>query len=268
MSLSLYPRFYPLLIGRRKTESRELEEKSASLQKEYENLADKQPAKDSQFILVPSGKAFSNRLQKLMENSKKNICIITSQKTLTQFLDCIQGIFKSAKEKEVNIRIVTEKRKNNSLINRAFSLQQKAHLEIRLVDILPPFSLVTFDEKEILLSAKVQSGNDNNASVYANNSSLLELSQSYFNDAWFSAVESPGLTFKRTKLQFDYLSANMLNGFAYCKMIFENGKPIDFVYLQINEAFERITGLKRGQVIGKRVLKIIPEIQSSKPRVI
>ena len=53
----------------------------------------------------------------------------------------------------------------------------------------------------------------------------------------------------------------MLNGFAYCKMIFENGKPIDFVYLQINEAFERITGLKRGQVVGKRVLKVVPGIE-------
>ena len=77
---------------------------------------------------------------------------------MKQFLDSFQEI-KRDKEKEVNIRIVTEKQKNNSLTKRVFSLQQSAHLEIRFVNILPPFSLVTFDEKEILLSTEAQSGN-------------------------------------------------------------------------------------------------------------
>ena len=137
-------------------------------------------------------------------------------------------------------------------------------METRFLDILPPFSLVTFDEKEILLSTQTQNRTESFV-VYSNNVSLVELSQSHFNDLWFSADEPPGLTFKRTKLQFDFLCANMLNGFAYCKMIFKNGKPTDFIYLQINEAFERITGLKRGQVIGKGILKIIPGIKGANP---
>ena len=253
-----------ILMDRRETESRELQEKTANLLNEYENLTNKQPAVGSQFVLVPGGKAFSTRLQKLIRNSQKSICVITNQKTLTQYFDFIQEIFDSTQKKEVNIRLITEKSKNNSLTKKAHILQQKAHLEIRFVDILPPFALVTFDEKEILLSTQTQSGNDSLV-VYSNNLSLVELSQSHFNDSWFSAVEPLGLTFKRTKLQFDYLCANMLNGFAYCKMIFKNGKPTDFVYLQINEAFERITGLNRGQVIGKGVLKVIPGIEGANP---
>ena len=260
------PEVLAILIDRRETESQELREKTVILLNEYENLTNTQPSDDCQFVLVPSGKAFSNRLQKLTIKSKKSICVITHQKTLTQFLDFTQEIFDSTMEKEVNIRIITEKSKNNSLIKRVHSLQQKAHLEIRFVDILPPFSLVTFDEKEILLSTQNQ-GRNESLVVYSNNLSLVELSQSHFNDSWFSAVEPPGLTFKRTKLQFDYLCANMLNGFAYCKMIFKNGKPTDFVYLQINEAFERITGLNRGQVIGKGVLKVIPGIEGTNPEI-
>ena len=32
----------------------------------------------------------------------------------------------------------------------------------------------------------------------------------------------------------------------FCQMIFDDaGKPIDFVYLQVNDAFEKITGKKR-----------------------
>lgn len=57
---------------------------------------------------------------------------------------------------------------------------------------------------------------------------------------------------------------NMLNGFAYCRMLFENGEPRDFVYLTVNPAFERQTGLK--DVVGKRVTEVIPGIRKSDPQ--
>jgi two-component system CheB/CheR fusion protein len=57
------------------------------------------------------------------------------------------------------------------------------------------------------------------------------------------------------------LFENMIEGFAYCKMIFENGKPLDFVYLSVNRAFETLTGLKN--VVGKRVTDVIPGIREA-----
>jgi HD-GYP domain-containing protein (c-di-GMP phosphodiesterase class II) len=60
------------------------------------------------------------------------------------------------------------------------------------------------------------------------------------------------------------LFENMLNGFAYCKMFFDNGKPSDFKYLIANRAFENQTGLKN--VIGKKVSEIIPGIQKADPK--
>jgi two-component system CheB/CheR fusion protein len=57
------------------------------------------------------------------------------------------------------------------------------------------------------------------------------------------------------------LFENMIEGFAYCKMIFENGKPLDFVYLSVNHAFETLTGLKN--VVGKRVTEVIPGIREA-----
>ena len=60
------------------------------------------------------------------------------------------------------------------------------------------------------------------------------------------------------------LFANMLNGFAYCKMIFDNqNRPVDFVYLAVNSAFEQLTGLKN--VVGKRVSEVIPNVDKSSP---
>ncbi len=56
---------------------------------------------------------------------------------------------------------------------------------------------------------------------------------------------------------------NMLNGYAYCKMHFEQGRPKDFLYLNVNNAFENLTGLRN--VVGKNVSEVIPGILESDP---
>jgi PAS domain S-box-containing protein len=57
------------------------------------------------------------------------------------------------------------------------------------------------------------------------------------------------------------LFENLINGFAYCKMEFIDGKQDDFVYLSVNKAFESLTGLSN--VVGKKVSEVIPGIQES-----
>jgi PAS domain S-box-containing protein len=68
---------------------------------------------------------------------------------------------------------------------------------------------------------------------------------------------------RESETQFRELFENMIDGFAYCKMVFENGKPQDFIYLSVNHAFETLTGLKN--VVGKRVTEIIPGIRETDP---
>jgi PAS domain S-box-containing protein len=54
------------------------------------------------------------------------------------------------------------------------------------------------------------------------------------------------------------LFEHMLNGVAYCRMLFVDDEPCDWVYVMVNEAFETLTGLK--DVVGKRVREVIPGI--------
>jgi signal transduction histidine kinase len=55
----------------------------------------------------------------------------------------------------------------------------------------------------------------------------------------------------------------MIDGYAYCRMIFENNRPQDFIYLAVNKSFEELTGLK--QVTGKKVTEVIPGIRETNP---
>ena len=71
---------------------------------------------------------------------------------------------------------------------------------------------------------------------------------------------------KKSEEEYSSLFNNMMDGFAYCKMIFdETEKPVDFIYLQINDAFEKITGLKKHLVVGKKVTEAIPGIKEANP---
>ena len=60
------------------------------------------------------------------------------------------------------------------------------------------------------------------------------------------------------------LFENMLEGFAYCEMIFDDrARPVDFVYLAVNGAFEKLTGLKN--VVGRRFSGVVPGGERSQP---
>lgn len=56
---------------------------------------------------------------------------------------------------------------------------------------------------------------------------------------------------------------SMLNGSVYCRMLFDNGEPADFIILAVNKAFTVQTGLK--DAIGKKVTELIPGIRESDP---
>lgn len=57
------------------------------------------------------------------------------------------------------------------------------------------------------------------------------------------------------------LFENMLNSFAYHKIVTdEEGKPIDYIYLDVNHAFETIVGMKKDDLIGKSVKTVSPKI--------
>ena len=66
---------------------------------------------------------------------------------------------------------------------------------------------------------------------------------------------------RESEILYRSLFMNMLNGFAYCRMLFEDGKPYDFIYLAVNDAFSVQTGLK--DVVGKRVSEVVPGILES-----
>lgn len=69
---------------------------------------------------------------------------------------------------------------------------------------------------------------------------------------------------KESEKKYRTLFENMMEGFAYCQMLFdEEGQPVDWIYIDVNQAFYQLTGLEN--ITGKKVTEAIPGIIEAQP---
>ena len=67
---------------------------------------------------------------------------------------------------------------------------------------------------------------------------------------------------KQAEASYQTLFREMLDGFALHEIICDKaGVPIDYRFLAVNPAFERMTGLSVSDVVGRTVLEVIPGIE-------
>jgi PAS domain S-box-containing protein len=74
-------------------------------------------------------------------------------------------------------------------------------------------------------------------------------------------ISSREKALRESDQRYSALFANKINGMAHCRSITdEHGHPVDYVILQINEAYERIIGVKKADIEGLRVTVVFPDI--------
>ncbi|RJQ83528.1 MAG: PAS domain S-box protein [Desulfobacteraceae bacterium] len=67
---------------------------------------------------------------------------------------------------------------------------------------------------------------------------------------------------KRSEEKLHSLFNNMSEGFAYHRIVLDIAmKPCDYIFLEVNDAFERLTGLEGKQIIGKRATEVLAGIE-------
>jgi diguanylate cyclase (GGDEF)-like protein/PAS domain S-box-containing protein len=68
---------------------------------------------------------------------------------------------------------------------------------------------------------------------------------------------------RQSETTYRSLFDNLLNGVSHNRMIFSDGVPVDYEYITVNRAFEKITGLKN--VVGRKISEIIPGYCEANP---
>ena len=64
----------------------------------------------------------------------------------------------------------------------------------------------------------------------------------------------------------DAFAESMSTGIAYCRMLYQDGRPADFIYLYTNPAFHQHSGL--GYVLGKRISELLPGFRQANVEVL
>jgi len=71
------------------------------------------------------------------------------------------------------------------------------------------------------------------------------------------------LAVAESQSRYRALFENMLGGYVYFQVLFEQDRVRDVIYRDVNSAFEELTGLKN--VVGKKISEVIPGIQETNP---
>lgn len=68
--------------------------------------------------------------------------------------------------------------------------------------------------------------------------------------------------FRSDRKQIVTFFSKMLDAFVYCRIITDDvGKPIDYVYLGLNDAYERLVSIKRENILGKKASEVFPGLK-------
>lgn len=67
---------------------------------------------------------------------------------------------------------------------------------------------------------------------------------------------------RESERKYRQLFENMTSGFAVHKMVYDQqGKPFDYLYLEVNPAFEKLTGVPISALLGKTVKEVMPNTE-------
>jgi PAS domain S-box-containing protein len=78
-----------------------------------------------------------------------------------------------------------------------------------------------------------------------------------------SEVKEAEEALEKSEAKYRSLFENMTDGFAFHEIVTDQaGKPVDYVFLEVNGAFEKLTGLRRRDVVGRRVTEVMPGIEN------
>ena len=65
----------------------------------------------------------------------------------------------------------------------------------------------------------------------------------------------------RSERQYRLLFENLTSAFALHEMIYDDSSPVGYSFITVNPAFEKLTGLKASEIIGRNIMEILPDTE-------
>ncbi|MBU1143351.1 MAG: diguanylate cyclase [Firmicutes bacterium] len=129
------------------------------------------------------------------------------------------------------------------------------------------YNIEKMNRKQFLHSIRINQFNESLKLQYEEKNNQLERLQKSIKENEILQkinIEKDILTksLQESEEQYKLLATQMHMGLALHEMIYDDqGNPIDYRFISVNDSFERLTGLDKNKLIGKTVLEVIPETE-------
>jgi len=144
---------------------------------------------EPEFILIPGNDAVVQKINSIIGLTQTSLDIVTSRKRLPRAILEFFDARTQALKRGAKLRIVTEKLPTtNADIEKIMLAEKKAGAEVKFMPTLPSALLLLFDKNQVMIITSA-TGTLETSALWSNNSSLVELSKSYFECTWNSAIE-------------------------------------------------------------------------------
>jgi PAS domain S-box-containing protein len=70
---------------------------------------------------------------------------------------------------------------------------------------------------------------------------------------------------RESETRYRGLFDSMAEAFELVELVYEDGRPVDYIFLDVNPAWERMTGLRKADVQGRRASEVIGFVEGSWP---
>lgn len=98
---------------------------------------------------------------------------------------------------------------------------------------------------------------------------ILEFEKIRLSDGYYQLIVKDVTELERSREEFRELFMNMNEACAFHELVYDDkGNPVSYRYLEVNNSFEEMTGLKREDVLGKDVREVLPGIENDPNRII
>ncbi len=174
-----------ILIQRRIDKTIELQHKAHQLIQNFKpNGINQTNNENAQFMLIPKKEAFSNKVEKLLNNTQECICLLGSSKRLFFYTQNYLPVLKAALSRKVTSRIILQKPQNQEDLDKILIYLKSPCFNLKLIMESPHSSFEIFDKKEILISTTITDSPSQFPALWSNNKCLVDAFQDYFEYLW------------------------------------------------------------------------------------
>lgn len=75
-------------------------------------------------------------------------------------------------------------------------------------------------------------------------------------NAMLEALELFQCKLQKSEHKYRHLFESLVDGFVYCKVVYNEKEPVDYIFMEVNSAFEEIIGIGKENIIGKKAKDI------------